>query len=43
MENRTVSVRARDSKGDLATLPLDEALQKLRQLRDTRELNNTLE
>ncbi|ROT41534.1 threonyl-tRNA synthetase [Sodiomyces alkalinus F11] len=43
MENRTVSIRARDSKGDLATLPLDEALKKLRQLRDTRELNNTLE
>lgn len=42
METRTVSVRARDSKGELVTLPLEEAMQKLSLLRESRTLENSL-
>ena len=42
MEDRAVSIRARDSKGELTVLPLDEAVRKLAQLRDERRLENTL-
>jgi threonyl-tRNA synthetase len=43
MEDRTVSIRARDSKGDLTTLSLQDALDKLTALKESRSLANTLE
>ncbi|KAF2502637.1 threonyl-tRNA synthetase [Lophium mytilinum] len=38
MENRSVSIRIRDSTGALTVLPLDEAIQKLIALRETRSM-----
>ena len=42
MKNETVSVRARDSKGDLLTLPLKDVLEKLDKLRADKSLDNML-
>ena len=35
MQDRTVSIRIRDSKGDLTTLSLDDVVVRLEKLRDS--------
>lgn len=42
MENGTVSIRARDSKGELVTQHLAQAAENLRRLRASRTLENNL-
>ncbi|OAA56688.1 threonyl-tRNA synthetase [Niveomyces insectorum RCEF 264] len=42
MQDRSVSIRVRDSKGDLTTLPLDEAVARLEKLRDEKALGTEL-
>lgn len=43
MEERTISIRVRDSKGDLLSLSLDEVLVRLDRLREDRGVENVLE
>lgn len=38
MQDRSVSIRVRDSKGDLTTLPLDVVVERLSRLRETKGL-----
>lgn len=38
MQDRSVSIRVRDSKGDLTTLSLDEVVKRLSLLRETKGL-----
>jgi hypothetical protein len=42
MENRSVSIRVRDSTGAQAVLPLDEAIKKLVALRESRNIVNEI-
>lgn len=43
MEDRTVSIRVRDSKGDLISMSLDDVVSKLETLREERGIENLLE
>lgn len=42
METKAVSIRVRDSKGELTVLSLDEAIKVLSEIRSTRSLTNDL-